>query len=128
MNYKGIKVKALISCYECRELISNSKNEREVTYPDGYLYSVCVKCANSLTKQGKLNMKKKQLLITVYFDSNNSNLVLDQNTDEDYDYEKCITKVITDHLKSVNSDVTIVDVALDTDTKRIIELVTKENK
>jgi hypothetical protein len=73
-------------------------------------------------------MEKKQLLVTVYYDSNNGNLVLDQNTDEDYDYEKCITKVITDHLKSVNSDVTIVDVALDQTAERIIELVTKENK
>ena len=128
MNYKGIKVKALISCYECRKLISNSKNEREVTYPDGYRYSVCVECENYLTTNKGNKMEKKQLLITVYFDSNNGKLVLDRNTDEDYDYEKCITKVITDHLKSVNSDVTIVDVALDTDTKRIIELVTKENK
>ena len=70
-------------------------------------------------------MEKKQLLVTVYFDSNNGNLVLDQNTDEDYDYEKCITKVITDHLKSVNSDVKIIDVALDQDSKRIKQLVTK---
>ena len=50
------------------------------------------------------------------------------NTDDDYDYEKCITKVIADHLKSVNSDVLIVDVAMDTTTDRIKELVNKENK
>ena len=39
-------------------------------------------------------MKSKQLLITVYFETDQNDLVLDHNTDEDYDYEKCITKVI----------------------------------
>ena len=73
-------------------------------------------------------MKSKQLLITVYFETDQNDLVLDHNTDEDYDYEKCITKVIADHLKSVNSDVLIVDVAMDTTTDRIKELVNKENK
>jgi hypothetical protein len=75
-------------------------------------------------------MKSKQLLITVYFETDQNDLVLDHNNDEgyDYDYEKCITKVIADHLKSVNSDVLIVDVAMDTTTDRIKELVNKENK
>jgi len=73
-------------------------------------------------------MKSKQLLITVYFETDQNDLVLDHNTDEDYDYEKCITKVIADHLKIVNSDVLIVDVAMDTTTDRIKELVNKENK
>ena len=73
-------------------------------------------------------MKNKQLLITVYFETDQNDLVLDHNTDEDYDYEKCITKVIADHLKIVNSDVLIVDVAMDTTTDRIKELVNKENK
>jgi hypothetical protein len=71
-------------------------------------------------------MKKKQLLITVYFDEPDTTdkFVVDKNTDDDYDYELCITKVITDHLVSVNdSDVRIVDVALDTQPERIKELV-----
>jgi hypothetical protein len=71
-------------------------------------------------------MKKKQLLITVYFDEPDTTdkFVLDKNTDDEYDYELCITKVITDHLVSVNdSDVRVVDVALDTKPERIKELV-----
>lgn len=71
-------------------------------------------------------MKTKQFLITVYFNEpdNHDNFILDTNTDENYDYQNCITKTITDHLVSVNtSDVQIVDVAMDTDTKRIRKLV-----
>jgi len=71
-------------------------------------------------------MKKKQLLITVYFDEPDTTDTrgVDKNTDDGYDYELCIPKVITDHLVSVNdSDVRIVDVALDTKPKRIKELV-----
>jgi len=59
MNYKGVEVKTFISCYECREVISNSKNEKEVTYPDGYLYAVCVKCADSLSTHLDLTLPKK---------------------------------------------------------------------
>ena len=32
-------------------------------------------------------MKSKQLLITVYFETDQNDLVLDHNTDDDYDYD-----------------------------------------
>lgn len=66
-------------------------------------------------------MRSKQLLITVYYDE--SDLILDLNTDEDYEYENCITKVIGDHLKEVNNDARIIDVAIDTNPNRIKQLV-----
>ena len=66
-------------------------------------------------------MKSKQVLVTIYYDE--SNLILDLNTDEDYEYENCITKVIGDHLKKVNNDARIIDVAIDTDSNRIKQLV-----
>lgn len=71
-------------------------------------------------------MKSKQLLITVYFDEpdTHDNFVVDSNTEDEYDYDKCITKVLRTHFASVNSrDVTIKDVALDTNPDRIRELV-----
>jgi hypothetical protein len=71
-------------------------------------------------------MKAKQFLITVYFDEPDTTdkFVLDKNTDDDYDYDKCITKVISTHLKSVNdNDVRVIDVAVDTKPERIKQLV-----
>ena len=71
-------------------------------------------------------MKSKQFLVTVYFDEPDTcdKFILDKNTDDDYDYDKCITKVISTHLISVNdNDVRIVDVAVDTTPERIKKLV-----
>jgi hypothetical protein len=67
-------------------------------------------------------MRSKQILITIYFDESD-NLILDLNTDENYEYENCITKVIGDHLKEVNDDARIIDVAIDTENDRIKKLV-----
>lgn len=70
-------------------------------------------------------MKSKQFLVTVYFDEpdTSDSFVLDKNTDDDYDYNLCITKPIREHLVSVNSrDVRIVDVCVDTDTERMKQL------
>jgi hypothetical protein len=71
-------------------------------------------------------MKAKQFLVTVYFDEPDTTdkFVLDKNTADDYDYDLCITKVISTHLVSVNdSDVRVVDVAVDTQPERIKQLV-----
>lgn len=71
-------------------------------------------------------MKAKQFLVTVYFDEPDTTdkFVLDKNTDDDYDYDKCITKVISTHLVSVNdNDVRVIDVAVDTKPERIKQLV-----
>ena len=72
-------------------------------------------------------MQKQSFLVTVYVDDSEakSGFVLDTNTDDEYDYTKCITKVIGDHLKSVN-DVRIVDVAVDRDKDKIIKLIKGE--
>ena len=72
-------------------------------------------------------IKAKQFLVTVYVEESETedNFVLDTNTDDEYDYTKCITKVIGDHLKSVN-DVRIVDVAVDRDKDKIIKLIKGE--
>jgi hypothetical protein len=71
-------------------------------------------------------MKAKQFLVTVYFDEPDTTdkFVLDKNTDDDYNYDLCITKVISTHLVSVNDDdVRVIDVAVDTEPKRIKQLV-----
>jgi hypothetical protein len=66
-------------------------------------------------------MKSKSFLVTVYYNDPDNNFILDKNElTDDYDYNLCITKVISTHLQSVNSDdVEIVDVASTHDPKRI---------
>ena len=71
-------------------------------------------------------MKAKQFLVKVYFDEPDTTdkFVLDKNTDDDYNYDLCITKVISTHLVSVNDDdVRVIDVAVDTKPERIKQLV-----
>lgn len=36
------KIYALISCYACKTILSDQGYE--VTYPDGYIYTVCENC------------------------------------------------------------------------------------
>ena len=72
-------------------------------------------------------MQRQSFLVTVYFDeTGNDKFIVDKNdlTPDDYDYELCITKVIDNHLKQVNKNsVTVVDVCLDKEPKRIIKLM-----
>ena len=74
-------------------------------------------------------MQSQSFLVTVYFDeTGNDKFIVDKNdlTPDDYDYELCITKVIDNHLKTVNKDsVTVVDVCMDKDPERIIKLTKK---
>lgn len=37
-----MEIHALISCYACKEILTDEGYE--VTYPDGYLYTVCKSC------------------------------------------------------------------------------------
>lgn len=37
-----MEIYALISCYACKTILSDQGYE--VTYPDGYIYTVCKKC------------------------------------------------------------------------------------
>jgi hypothetical protein len=76
-------------------------------------------------------LKQKSFLITIYYEDNNNNFIVDKNdlTPDDYDYELCITKVIDNHLKEVNSpDVEIVDVATSYDYKTIKKISKRNNK
>jgi hypothetical protein len=72
-------------------------------------------------------MQRQSFLVTVYFDeTGNDKFIVDKNdlTPDEYDYELCITKVIDNHLKQVNKNsVTVVDVCLDKEPKRIIKLM-----
>jgi len=37
-----MEIYALISCYTCKEILTDEGYE--VTYPDGYIYTVCKSC------------------------------------------------------------------------------------
>lgn len=70
-------------------------------------------------------MKSKEFLVTIYYTEpdTHDNFILDTNTDDDYEYDKCITKVLHNHLTSVNSpDIHLVDIAVDTDINRIKQI------
>ena len=38
-----MEIHGLISCYNCKDILSNEGHE--ITYPDGYTYAVCTACS-----------------------------------------------------------------------------------
>jgi hypothetical protein len=70
-----------------------------------------------------MEMKSKSFLITVYYQGDD--FVSDTNQD-DYDYEVSTSKVVRDHLEEINENARIVDVAIDTNYPRILEVMDKQ--
>jgi len=70
-----------------------------------------------------MEMKSKSFLVTVYY--RGSDLVADTNQ-SDYDYDLSTSKVIRDHLEEINEDTSIVDVAIDTNYPRILEVMDRQ--
>ena len=61
-------------------------------------------------------MIKEKLVLTIYYDylhdDNKSNFITDNNTDDDYDYSLCITKLLREHFEKVNPDLRFIDIAI----------------
>jgi hypothetical protein len=90
----------------------------DLTIPKKPLY------LNQHLRKGKqMEMKSKSFLVTVYY--RGSDLVADTNQ-SDYDYDLSTSKVIRDHLEEINEDASIVDVAIDTNYPRILEVMDKQ--
>ena len=61
-------------------------------------------------------MKSKSFLVTVYYDNNQDEYICDPS----------IAEVIRDHINETNEDVRIVDVAIDTNYSRILEVTNNQ--
>jgi hypothetical protein len=69
-------------------------------------------------RKGK-QMKSKSFLVTVYYEG--SNFITEPN-----DYKLGTSKAVRDHLEKINQNVRIVDVAIDTNYPRILEVMDRQ--
>ena len=72
-----------------------------------------------LRKGKQMEMKSKSFLVTVYYKG--SSFITEPN-----DYKLGTGKAVRDHLEKINQNVRIVDVAIDTNYSRILEVMDKQ--
>jgi hypothetical protein len=71
-------------------------------------------------------MRSKSILVTIYT-NDSTNLVLDKNPVDDWDYSLSLNKVVNDYLEEINGKDSIVDVAIDVTDERIREVLAHDN-
>ena len=71
-------------------------------------------------------MRSKSILVTIYT-NDSTNLVLDKNPVDDWDYSLSLNKVVNDYLEEINGKDSIVDVAIDVTDERIRKVLAHDN-